>query len=68
MASALLAYFLMKPSVDIRDAEGTASVGDLEEMIYTEKDPVSLPESVPELRLDGFSGMEAEIESISGSM
>lgn len=68
-ASALIAYFWIKPDIDIKKAEGTASV-DLSDgtTSNTETEPAKTPENAPEPQLDGFSGLETELDALSGSM
>lgn|GEM_PF-6851694 len=66
-ALSLIAYFWLKPDINAKDTEASMDLAD-KTTLNTENVPSETQKSTPEPKLDGFSGLDAELEALSGSL
>lgn len=65
-ALSLIAYFWIKPDIKAEKTEASVNLSD--KTLNTENVPSEPQKSAPEPQLDGFSGLDAELEALSGSL
>lgn len=66
-ALSLIAYFWLKPDIKAEKTEASVNLSD-KTTLNTENTPSEPQKSAPEPKLDGFSGLDAELEALSGSL